>query len=78
MTYKSYISKTKNIRYIVIFDNNQHPFYIYDLVLTKIINFQKCEKLYSINKYGLRFYFDIPFSGNSHKYDRVFKKKCSF
>jgi hypothetical protein len=29
--YKTYISKMKNIRYIVIFDHNQHLLYIHDL-----------------------------------------------
>jgi hypothetical protein len=33
---KTYILKVKKIRYIVIFDNNQHPLYIYDLGLVKI------------------------------------------
>jgi glutathione peroxidase-family protein len=38
MTYKTYILKMKNIRYIVIYDNNQHPLYIYNLELTKVID----------------------------------------
>jgi hypothetical protein len=42
----TYLYKMKNIRYIVIFDDNQHPLYIYDLDLNKIIDAQKCKILY--------------------------------
>jgi hypothetical protein len=53
-----YIFKMKNIRYIVIFDDNQHPLHIYDLDLYKIIDVQKCKILYRINRYS----FKKPFS----------------
>jgi glutathione peroxidase-family protein len=33
ITNNNYIFKMKNIKYIVIFDLNQHPLYIYDLDL---------------------------------------------
>jgi hypothetical protein len=56
----------------VIFDNNQHHLYIYDKELTKIIDVQKCENLYSINQFGSHFYYNIPFSGISHKYENFF------
>jgi hypothetical protein len=76
MTYKTYILKMKNIRYIVIYDNNQHPLYIYNLELSKVIDVQKCKNLYLINKYKFNFYFNIPFSNIYKKYDKIFKKKC--
>jgi hypothetical protein len=57
MTYNDYIFKMKNIRYNVIFDDIQHPLYIYDLDLNKIIDIQKCKILYQINYY----FFIKPF-----------------
>jgi hypothetical protein len=46
----TYIYEMKNIsRYIVIFDDNQHPLYIFNLDLNKIINVQKCKILFQIN-----------------------------
>jgi hypothetical protein len=42
MSYNIYKTKMKNIRYIVIFDLNQHHLYIYDLKLIKIIDVQRC------------------------------------
>jgi hypothetical protein len=45
MTYKIYNLKMKNIRFIVIFDNNQHPLYIYNLKLAKVIDVRKCKKI---------------------------------
>jgi hypothetical protein len=38
MSSETYILKMKKIRYIVIFDDNQHPLYIYDLQINKIID----------------------------------------
>jgi hypothetical protein len=58
--YKTYISKMKEIRYIVIFDINQHPFYICDLELNKIIDVQQCKKLYKITEFHFKFPFIIP------------------
>jgi hypothetical protein len=49
-----------NIRYIVIFDLNQHPLYIYDLDLNKIIDVQKYKILYQINRYSFKKPFITP------------------
>jgi hypothetical protein len=57
---KTYIYKMKNIRYIVIFDLNQHPLYIYDLQSSKIIDVQKCKILYQINHYSFKKPFITP------------------
>jgi hypothetical protein len=64
----------KNIRYIVIFDDNQHLLYIYDLKINKIIDVQNCVILYQINQYGFSFYFNVPFRDIHKKYDKYLKK----
>jgi hypothetical protein len=57
---KTYIYKMKNIRYIVIFDLNQYPLYIYDLQSSKIIDAQKYKILYQINHYSFKNPFITP------------------
>jgi hypothetical protein len=54
LTSDIYIFEMKNIRYVVIFDLNQHPLYIYDLDLYKIIDAQKCKILYQINYFSFK------------------------
>jgi hypothetical protein len=75
MSSKTYISKMKKIKYIVIFDNNQDPLYINDLKINKIIDVQNYIILYQINQYGFSFFFNIPFRDIHKKYDEYFKKK---
>jgi hypothetical protein len=75
MSSKTYILKMKKIIYIVIFDDNQHSLYIYDLKINKIIDVQNCVILYQINQDGFSFYFNIPFSDVHKRYDKYFKKK---
>jgi hypothetical protein len=60
ITSNIYMSKMINIRYIVIFDLNQYPLYIYDLYLKKIINIQKCKILYQIKNWKFKFPFTTP------------------
>jgi hypothetical protein len=60
ITYKSFNSKMKNIRYIILFYFSEHPLYIYDLDLVKIIDVQKCIILYQINCYNFKNHFTIP------------------
>jgi hypothetical protein len=60
----SYLSKMKNIRYIVIFVLNHYHLHIYDLYLDKIIDVQKYKILYQINHYS----FKKPFVTPSIKY----------
>jgi hypothetical protein len=59
MTYKTYNSKMKNIRNIVIFDDNEHILYIYDLELNKVIEVQQSKNLYQVNKYRFSFHKKI-------------------
>jgi hypothetical protein len=68
----------KKITYIVIFNDNQHPLYIYDLKINKIIDVQNCEIFYQIIQYGFNFYFNIPFSDIYKSYDKYLKKKMIF
>jgi hypothetical protein len=65
---KTYFSKMKKIRYIVIFDDNQHPLYIYDLQLNKIVDVRKCIIPYQINNKNFNFRFTIPKIKNIEKY----------
>jgi hypothetical protein len=51
MFYNTYKSKMKNIRYIVLFGNNQYPSCICNLQLNKIIDVRKCIILYKIKNY---------------------------
>jgi hypothetical protein len=58
----NYLNKMKSIRYIVIFDLNQHPLYIYDLQSSKIIDAQKKKHkiLYQIIHYSFKNPFITP------------------
>jgi hypothetical protein len=60
ISFKTYIKKMKSIRYIVIFDLNQYPLYIYDLESSKIIDAQKCKILYQINNHSFKKPFVTP------------------
>jgi hypothetical protein len=68
MISKTYISKIRNIRYIVIFYDNQHPLYIYDLQLNKIIDIQKCKILYQIKNPKFKCPFNISMIINLYNY----------
>jgi hypothetical protein len=45
---------------LFIFDDNQHPLYIYDLDLNKIFNVQKSKILFQINHYSFKKPFITP------------------